>query len=137
MTHQRMPEEEPRIESAHIPVTYTPSIDHIILLHFLPPRLRLILIDVIRLVPMLMRNYPKLHLALLVHDVAQTFLKLRGERHLVEENVGVSVSVVEPILNFANAADGRRQIRVSAEDDEGGVGELWGGGECVDVGFFV
>ena len=113
-----MPEEEARVEAAHVAVGQAAAIDDVVLLHLLARRGCLLLVDPVWLDPVLARNEAKFSGA--ANDVGETAvprvgvgkwtrvrsdapLELVREGLVIEEDVRVLVLAIEAVLDVAHA----------------------------------
>jgi len=123
LEHQRVPEEETRVEATHVPVGDASSIDNVVLDHLRSRSAGTGFINEVRLEPVVVGDDAELDFGRC--EVGYPLLEIVGEGHLVQENVGISVVPVEPIFVFPNAPRNGVQVTFPAQNDEGCVGALF------------
>ena len=149
LVEQRVPEEEARVEPAHIAVRQATTVNDVVLLHLLARRGRLLLVDPVRLDPVLARDeaefsgaandvgepaVPRVSVGKWTRVRSDAPLELLGEGLVIEEDVRVLVLAVEAVLDVAHALYRAVQIRVAREDDERRARAVVVGGRVVRAG---
>lgn len=114
---QRMPKEESRLISTHVPVRLTASIDHLSAFHLLSTLCSLGLIDKVRITPVvcvdlsIMNGSPGEGGRLLLELVRKVFF--------VQKHIWIIEFFIEPIFQLTHRMANTVQIRVSCQDHKG------------------
>ena len=126
----------PGIESTHISVRHTATINDVILHHFVTRSSSLGFIYWVRLKPVLWRYQPKLHYRCAENgnstvkqlDKRQKIrnrlnepLEIICKWFFIQENIRIVIIPIKPILNRSNCPNRAFQVRVPGQDDKGGV----------------
>ena len=98
--HDGLPKEKPRLKATHMPVADRVPINNFLFSHLLPHLGSLILIDVIRERPMLMRDFCIVGRSR--NERCRDFLESRVEWLVVEKDPIIVVISVESIFNLPN-----------------------------------
>lgn len=117
--HQRLAEEEARLEAAHVSVGNRVAVDDFALSHVLANLLGLVLVNPLRERPVLLGNLAIESLA--GNERCSDLLECSIKGLVVQEDPIVVVSSVEAVLNLADGAGNLPDIGISGQSDESGI----------------
>lgn len=119
LLHQFVPEEEPGLVTAHVPVADRVTVDDLALLHVLPNLPGLLLVDPFRVRPMLRGDQTIVRLA--GDERRCDFLEGIIEGLVVQEDPVVVVVAVETVLHLPDRLRDLPDVRVPGQCHEGGI----------------
>lgn len=122
--HERLAEKEARLESAHVTVADRITIDDLTFPHVLAHLLRLLLVDVGREGPVLLRNLAIMRLAR--DQGCRDLFESCVEGFVIEEHPVVVVATVEAVLDLADRARDIPNVRVTSQSNKGSI-HAWPG----------
>lgn len=120
--HQRMAEKEARLVAAHMAITFRVTVDDLLATHLLSRLLGLILVNPVRIRPMLFGNF-----AVVCGTGSQRggqLLEVLVEFLIVQENPVVVVVAIEAILDISDGFGDLPNVRVAGEGDKGRIDPL-------------
>ena len=98
--HQRVAEEEPGLVAAHMSITLRTAVDDFLLVHLLASVPRFVLIDPLRIRPVLLGDEAVVRVSR--HHRRGEFLELLVKRFIVQEDPVIVIVSVESILDLSN-----------------------------------
>lgn len=121
--HQRVSKKEARLVSTHEPITLGTAVDSPLIGHLHSNVLGLILIDPVRVGPLILRDEAVKDLT--GGHARGEVLERLVERFFLEKDPVVVVFIVETVIDTLHGLDNIPQVRVAAQSDECGIHALW------------
>lgn len=107
-----MTEEESRLVATHVAVTFGIAVDDIFAAHLLTRIASLVLVDPVRVGPVVLRNAAIKGVT--GHERSGEFLKVIVEVFIVQEDPIVVVIAIEAVLDRANGLGNFPEVRVAS-----------------------